>query len=132
MGLELEPVIISSERRLGCRVKDFYFGLDHQGIDAAYLQAKVNIGDVISQVNGKSLLSHKFDDILELLRTIKNSSRIIVFKNISASCKSNADCLTTCPFIDIPCKQNFSSRTYSLFSLSFGLLYNLIVKNRER
>lgn len=88
MGLELEPVIISSERRLGCRIKDFYFGLDHQGIEAVYLQSKVNIGDVISHVNGKSLLSQKFDEILELLRTMKNTSRVIVFKNISASCKS--------------------------------------------
>jgi hypothetical protein len=29
-GLELQPVIISSERSIGCKVKGFYFGLEHE------------------------------------------------------------------------------------------------------
>eukprot|EP01039_Chlorochromonas_danica_P013980 gene13980-16257_t len=35
MGLELEPVIKSSEREIGCRIKDFYFGVDYRGIEPA-------------------------------------------------------------------------------------------------
>jgi hypothetical protein len=36
MGLELQPVIISSDHEIGCRVKDYYFGLDHHGNSCIY------------------------------------------------------------------------------------------------
>lgn len=85
MGLELEPVIISSERKLGCRVKDFYFAIDHTGIDHEEVMSKVTIGDVISQINGQSVLSLRFQETLDLLRGYKNAARTIVFRNISAS-----------------------------------------------
>lgn len=83
MGLELEPVIVSSERQIGCRVKEFYFALDHDGISESNLRRLVKIGDVICYVNEKNVLSSKFDDILELLRTLKPNNRMITFKDIS-------------------------------------------------
>ena len=85
MGLELEPVIISSERQIGCRVRDFYFELDHEGISVDELKAKVSVGDIIWYVGGDSVLSAKFDDILDSLRSMRSKWRIITFKTISAS-----------------------------------------------
>ena len=85
MGLELEPVIISSERQIGCRVRDFYFELDHEGISADELKSKVSIGDIIWYVGGDSVLSAKFDEILNSLRSMRSEWRTITFKSISAS-----------------------------------------------
>lgn len=87
MGLELEPVIISSERTIGCRVKDFYFGLDYNGIDPDILQSKIQIGDIITKINNSSVVSLPFNSVLEMLRASISSSKTIVFKNITASCK---------------------------------------------
>jgi hypothetical protein len=87
MGLELEPVIISSAREIGCKVKDFYFGVDHYGIDPVVLEESVSIGDVITFIGQQNVQSAKFIDTLELLRSLKDSNRMIVFKNISTSCK---------------------------------------------
>ena len=89
MGLELEPVIISSERQIGCRVKDFYFGVDHTGIDWETLTSAVKIGDVISHVQKCNVQSAKFADILNQLRDLKDATRVVTFKNISASCKGD-------------------------------------------
>lgn len=85
MGLELEPVIISSERQLGCRVKDFYFDLEYKGLDPDYLQSHVAIGDIISKINGESVISFTFDAILNKLRQLKFEKRVVGFKNITAS-----------------------------------------------
>jgi hypothetical protein len=85
MGLELEPVIISSERQIGCRVCDFYFELDHNGIQREELLSKVSVGDVMKTIDGQNVLSSKFEDILELLRERRSQHKIVVFKNISAS-----------------------------------------------
>lgn len=87
MGLELEPVITSSERTIGCRVKDFYFGVAYDGIDQAYLQEHVMIGDIIAKVNDVSVVSLPFSNILDMLRSMTSTTRHIVFKNITASCK---------------------------------------------
>lgn len=100
MGLELEPVITSSERQLGCRVKDFYFGLDHSGVDPQMLQQRVTVGDVISHVDGVCVLSLRFTDVLELLRAMRGRQRVVVFKNISASCKPT---VPTTPSPPSPC-----------------------------
>lgn len=89
MGLELEPVIVSSEREIGCRVKDYYFGLDYSGIAEDILQDSVSIGDIITHIESRNVQSAKFSDILDLLRSLKDSDRKIVFKNISISCESN-------------------------------------------
>ncbi len=90
MGLELEPVIISSERQIGCRVKDFYFDLEYKGLDQEYIQSHVGIGDVISKINGESVISLTFNEILNKLRTLRNDKRTIIFKNITASRESFA------------------------------------------
>ena len=87
MGLELEPVITSSERTIGCRVKDFYFGIAYDGIDQSFLQEHVMIGDIIAKVNEISVVSLPFNKILDMLRALSTSTRTIVFKNITASCK---------------------------------------------
>ncbi len=87
MGLELEPVITSSEREIGCRVRDFYFGLDHVGISAEEIKSKVTIGDIIWNISGENVLSSKFNDILELLKKLKMVKRVVVFKRISSSCE---------------------------------------------
>ena len=87
MGLELEPVIISSERQLGCRVKDFYFGIDHIGISQEYIQRVVHLGDLITHVEEKSVLSMAFTEILDTLRTLKSQSRTVRFKTLNNSSK---------------------------------------------
>lgn len=87
MGLELEPVITSNERTIGCRVKDFYFGVEHNGIQETVLRQHVSIGDIISSINGTSVVSLPFLSVLQMLRALNNSERTVVFKNITASCK---------------------------------------------
>ena len=88
VGLELQPVIISSEREIGCRVKDYYFGVDYHGIPPDDLQASVAIGDIITHIDSRNVQSAKFSDILGLLRSLKDSERKITFKNVSNSCQS--------------------------------------------
>lgn len=95
VGLELQPVIISSEREIGCRVKDYYFGVDYHGIPPDTLQASVAIGDIITHIGSRNVQSAKFSDILGLLRSLKDSERRITFKNITASCEYKLD-------IDVP------------------------------
>ena len=90
MGLDLEPVLISSERQLGCRVKDFYFAVDHVGISKDYVEKAVNIGDIIYHIDGKSMLSVPFQEILSTLRALKSQYRIVGFKNVSASWNSTS------------------------------------------
>ena len=86
MGLELEPVITSSEKAIGVKVKDFYYGMDYQGLDPVVLEECISIGDVISTVNDVNVLSMPFHDILQVIKTSRDSSiRQVVFKNISAS-----------------------------------------------
>lgn len=87
MGLEFEPVITSSERTIGCRVKDFYFALDYEGIDRDYVEEHITIGDIITKVNDTSVVSLPFSKILDLLRALVGKSRTICFKNITLSCK---------------------------------------------
>lgn len=87
MGLELEPIITSSERQIGCRVKDYYFGIDHDGVDPEYIKSHVAIGDIIIQIQGENVLSTKFTDILEKLRSLRDSYKLITFKDISLTCK---------------------------------------------
>jgi len=86
MGLELEPVIRSSEREIGCRVKDFYFGVDHRGIDPDKLQELVNAGDVVTFIGSQNVQSARFSDILDLLRSLKDAKRVVTFKDMSTSC----------------------------------------------
>lgn len=87
MGLELEPVIKSSEREIGCRVKDFYFGVDYNGIEPAQLERLVNVGDIICSIDDISVRSLRFPDIVELLRSRRNQQRIVRLKNMNAMCK---------------------------------------------
>lgn len=86
-GLELEPVIRSADRSIGCRVKGFYFGVDHEGVDREYLEAAVEEGDIVCSVDGESTLSLGFEQVLALLRAARDRERVIVFKDISASCE---------------------------------------------
>ena len=87
MGLELEPVITSSERTIGCRVKDFYFGIAYDGIDQSFLQEHVRTGDIIAKINGSSVVSLPFNNILNKLKSLTSTTRTVVFKNITAACK---------------------------------------------
>ena len=100
MGLELEPVIISTNppRQIGCRVKDYYFGMDF--LEGAYvpngngetlwtkdyLMRTVKVGDVICKVEDERVVSKSFVEILSLLRELRNSDRprFISFRNISS------------------------------------------------
>lgn len=89
MGLELEPVIKSSEREIGCRVKDFYFGVDYNGIEPAQLERLVNTGDIICAIDDINVKSLPFPDVVDLLRSRRNNQRVIRFKNMNAMCKCN-------------------------------------------
>ena len=96
MGLELEPIIISTNppRQIGCRVKDFYFGPDFmEGLlmhnaelwTKDTLMSRVKIGDVICKVGYERVVSKPFAEILKLLKDSRNSDkpRRITFRNIS-------------------------------------------------
>ena len=85
MIINQEPVITSSERQIGCRVKDYYFGVDHIGIDQDFVRENIAIGDIIVLINDANVLSSKFLDILDKLRLAKESVRRVVFKDISIS-----------------------------------------------
>ena len=82
MGLELEPVIISSESRIGCRVRGYYFAADHKGIARADLETNVNIGDIITTIEGQSMISMTFEEIIVLLGESRNKIRTIGFKSV--------------------------------------------------
>ena len=90
MGLDLEPLIssVSPERLIGCKVKEFYFGIDHSGIDENKLRSLVSPGDIISAINGAEVLFSQFHDILNQLRNLKLSHRKITFKKLSADGES--------------------------------------------
>jgi hypothetical protein len=83
MGLELEPVIISASKQIGCRVKDFYFSIDFPLNQQKRLKSHVHVGDVMSSLNGNSVLSNSFQDILDKLRKMKDESRTVIFKNLT-------------------------------------------------
>ena len=89
MGLDLEPLIssLSPERYIGCRVKDFYFGIDHTGIEEEYVRSTVSQGDIISSIDGCEVLFSQFHDILEKLRGLKLKSRKISFKKLCPESK---------------------------------------------
>ena len=82
MGLELEPVITSKERKIGCRIRGFYFAKDHYGINRNELERKVSKGDIISTIQDKSVISSPFDDILSELMTLKSRTKSIGFKSV--------------------------------------------------
>lgn len=87
MGLELEPVIVSSAKRVGCRVKHFHYDFDYNGHDPTFLEANVAVGDIISKINGEVVVAWTFEDILMKLRALKNDKKTITFKNVTATCK---------------------------------------------
>lgn len=87
MGLELEPVLISAERRIGCKVKDFYFAVDHDGIIPEVLKSKVSIGDIIHYIGENHVLSAKFTEILDILRMLRSERRTITFKSLPLECR---------------------------------------------
>ena len=92
MGLDLEPVIKSSDTLVGCKVKDFYFGLDHNGITPEELLQRVKPGDVIDTVNGTCVVTLPFKNIINMLVNLKNTHRQIVFKRFAtAADKDNID-----------------------------------------
>ena len=91
MGLELEPVVTSSEREIGCRVKDFYFALDHVGMKVQDVKNNVGIGDIIVAINGENVLSSRFIDILDKLIRLKDKEKAVTFKDLSASSKYYID-----------------------------------------
>jgi hypothetical protein len=57
------------------------------GITLEILERTVLIGDIIISIGSRNVQSAKFSDILDLLRSMKNSTRTIEFKNVSTSCK---------------------------------------------
>ena len=86
MGLDLEPLIssVSPERLIGCKVKDFYFGIDHTGITEAEAKSLICPGDILSSINGKEVLFVQFMDILNMLRGLKAEERSVCFKRLSS------------------------------------------------
>jgi hypothetical protein len=100
MGLDLEPLIssVAPERLIGCKVKEFYFGIDHSGIEEEKLRSLVSPGDIISAINGAEVLFSQFHDILNQLRNLKLSHRKITFKKLSADGESERYIfLLSCP-----------------------------------
>jgi len=99
MGLELEPVIISTERRLGCRVRDFYFAQNHQGIRKSDVKKLVQPGDIIASIQGKSVISVSFEKILEELISLKSQVRVVGFKNIGSNVTTPSKAVSSSTFL---------------------------------
>lgn len=95
MGLELEPVIVSSAKRVGCRVKHFHYDFDYNGHDPSHLEANVFVGDIVSKINGEVVVAWTFEDILMKLRSLRNEKKMITFKNVTATCKLSLTILVT-------------------------------------
>ena len=67
------------------------FGLDYEGIDPKISQKTIRIGDVISSVNGVSVLSSSFMDILDILTSNREAPRrVLQFKNVSVASVSRS------------------------------------------
>jgi len=90
LGMNLEPVIRSMDRELGCRVVEFV-NVNSTLPSQARLSRKIHLGDVITSIDGKNMLSKPYDDIIALLKNPTNNAngRTISFRRIKhASPKS--------------------------------------------
>ena len=87
MGLVLEPLIPSeaSKREIGCKVKEFQFGIDDTGIDEGNLRSLIMPGDILSAINGSKVLFHKFHDVMTQLELLKHKQKRITFKKFRAN-----------------------------------------------
>ena len=82
IGMKLEPVIKSMDREIGCRVVKFV-NVNATLPSQARLSKKIQVGDVISSIDGNLVLSKGYDDIISMLKTPSsnpNGKRIISFK----------------------------------------------------
>lgn len=80
MGLELEPCYNINSTKFGCKIKGYYFGDDHTGVDSTLLQSNVFVGDSISCIDDKNVASLTFFNILDILKDLKATNRKITFK----------------------------------------------------
>jgi chromosome segregation ATPase len=85
LGMQLEPVIKSSAREIGCRVVRFIDHLVYGMESAARTSGQVHVGDVIVAVDGINVLSKSYEGIIEALKSKPqdgSSIRRIKFRNV--------------------------------------------------
>jgi C-terminal processing protease CtpA/Prc len=81
VGVNLESVIVSADKKIGCRVKAF-----HPSPDGSKGQAEragtIQPGDIIVAINGEQVLSQPFKKTVGILHARREEIRIIRFKVI--------------------------------------------------
>ena len=80
IGLKLEPVLKNGSKEFGCRVlKIIETGKGRSSPTQALKSGKINVGDVIVSINGKSVTSKAYKEIVSLL-TASTSDRVVTFR----------------------------------------------------
>jgi len=84
LGMQLEPVIKSSAREIGCRVVRFIDNLVYGMESAARTSGLVHVGDVIVAIDGINVLSKSYQGIIEALKSKPKDDgvRRIKFRNV--------------------------------------------------
>ena len=77
MGLDLEPQSTIDETEIGCRVVNFVFGFNHDGISKALLQQRVTMGDELVSIQDRDVRSTAFSEIVRTLAGLRSQTRRI-------------------------------------------------------
>lgn len=78
IGLKLEPVIKNGHKEYGCRVMTLVANSKNSSSSSpsqAVKAGKIQIGDILTAVNGKNVTSKPYKDIVSLLTTNGSNSR---------------------------------------------------------
>jgi len=79
IGLKLEPVLKNGEKEFGCRViKLMTSGKGTTSPSQALKSGKINVGDVLTAVNGKHITSKSYKEIVSMLTS--SGDRNITFR----------------------------------------------------
>lgn len=82
IGLKLEPVLKNGQKEFGCRVMRFVDNGKNSSPSQALKSGKINVGDVLTAVNGKNVTSKSYKEIVSLLKSPSSETegRIITFR----------------------------------------------------
>jgi hypothetical protein len=82
IGLKLEPVMINGKNEFGCRVMKFVEKGTNSSPSQASKSGKINVGDVLTAVNGENVTSKSYQDIVSILKAaaLEPQGRRITFR----------------------------------------------------
>ena len=77
IGLKIEPVVKSGNKEFGCRVMKF---VDTASPSQAKKSGKIEIGHVLTAINGRNVTSKSYADIVKQLADCKSQGKSITFR----------------------------------------------------